>query len=119
MYRYDAPSKLCVKFIYAGSGGTENRFKTLQECVKICGAENSLIPPCKNVQANNLPIFNLIHFSANCFLSPDPGSCNDFFPEFYYDSAEGLCKEFLFGGCEGNENRFRSIFACRETCAFN
>ena len=30
--------------------------------------------------------------------------------------SEGVCKEFLFGGCGGNENIFLSEVECRKTC---
>lgn len=46
-FRYDSTSKLCVKFIYGGCYGTENRFVTLRECVEVCRAENTFIPSSK------------------------------------------------------------------------
>lgn len=46
-YRYDAATKLCVLFDYDGCGGSLNRFPTMRECVKVCGAKNSLRPPGK------------------------------------------------------------------------
>ena len=35
---------------------------------------------------------------------------------YYYDSAESQCKKFLYGGCEGNRNRFISEEACLIEC---
>lgn len=62
MYRFDEATKLCVKFVYPGSGGTDNRFKTLRECVNTCGAENSLEPPRMFCDVKQL------HFKANINL---------------------------------------------------
>ena len=54
--------------------------------------------------------------SDRCHLSPDPGSCNDNVPTFYYDYQEATCKKFIYGGCGGNENRFKSKRACQQKC---
>lgn len=36
-----------------------------------------------------------------CKLLPDPGECKAFFPRYYFDKEEGICKEFIWGGCNG------------------
>lgn len=36
-----------------------------------------------------------------CELSPDGGLCKAYFPKYYFDKAEGKCKEFVWGGCGG------------------
>jgi Kunitz/Bovine pancreatic trypsin inhibitor domain len=38
------------------------------------------------------------------------------FHNFYYDSASGQCKEFIYGGCDGNENRLKKIGECQKAC---
>ena len=40
-----------------------------------------------------------------------------FHTRFYYDSADGKCKLFTYGGCGGNGNRFDTEVACLEACA--
>lgn len=35
---------------------------------------------------------------------------------WYYDTAEGRCMEFWYGGCDGNQNRFGSKEACEKVC---
>ncbi len=35
---------------------------------------------------------------------------------WYFDSGNGDCMPFAYTGCGGNENRFPSRSACRETC---
>uniref|UniRef100_A0AAU6NT03 Kunitz/BPTI-like toxin transcript variant X1 n=1 Tax=Micrurus mipartitus TaxID=430902 RepID=A0AAU6NT03_MICMP len=54
---------------------------------------------------------------AYCNLPPDSGSCKANFPAFYYDPASHKCQEFIYGGCDGNDNNFKSIDECQSTCA--
>ena len=35
---------------------------------------------------------------------------------YYYDSIKGKCKRFIYGGCDGNANNFRTKKACKATC---
>ncbi|WP_437588552.1 BPTI/Kunitz domain-containing protein [Sorangium sp. So ce1000] len=53
---------------------------------------------------------------ARCLLPADPGPCDAAFPRYWYDPAAGACRQFTYGGCEGNENRFDSLEACQEGC---
>ena len=49
-------------------------------------------------------------------LEKDPGPCQASFYRWYFNSETGLCEEFAYGGCLGNENRFISKTECEETC---
>ncbi|KAH7951349.1 PI-actitoxin-Afv2b [Rhipicephalus sanguineus] len=51
-----------------------------------------------------------------CFLPPDRGPCRAFVPSFYFDSSSGTCREFIYGGCQGNANRFKTQRQCLRTC---
>uniref|UniRef100_G3MLK2 BPTI/Kunitz inhibitor domain-containing protein n=1 Tax=Amblyomma maculatum TaxID=34609 RepID=G3MLK2_AMBMU len=51
-----------------------------------------------------------------CNLPPSPGFCLAYFPSFYYDSSSGTCREFVYGGCQGNQNRFVSNEECLRVC---
>ncbi|XP_033761569.1 kunitz-type serine protease inhibitor bitisilin-3-like [Pecten maximus] len=54
-----------------------------------------------------------------CRLPPHPGRPCGFqnfrVQRFYYDRQSGRCKSFIYYGCGGNENRFRTRRACRRT----
>ena len=39
--------------------------------------------------------------SERCRLSPEVGPCKAAFVRYYYDRPEGLCKSFVWGGCNG------------------
>ncbi|XP_076464212.1 papilin-like isoform X2 [Babylonia areolata] len=51
-----------------------------------------------------------------CNLPADPGPCEALIPSFFFDKKDGTCKNFTYGGCQGNENRFASREDCENTC---
>jgi hypothetical protein len=51
-----------------------------------------------------------------CGLPRDPGSCDAYVPSYYHDASARLCLPFVYGGCEGNGNRFASLADCRAAC---
>ncbi|XP_059583818.1 kunitz-type U19-barytoxin-Tl1a-like isoform X1 [Alligator mississippiensis] len=51
-----------------------------------------------------------------CRLPPETGLCQAYIPMYYYDTATRRCKEFIYGGCGGNGNRFRTEAACLQAC---
>ena len=42
--------------------------------------------------------------------------CFAAFPMYYFNKNTGRCEEFTYGGCNGNENRFKTKIECEETC---
>ena len=46
----------------------------------------------------------------------DEGSCSAMLDKFYYDKRDGQCKEFIYGGCRGNENNFKDMEECEKQC---
>ncbi|XP_048354384.1 isoinhibitor K-like [Sphaerodactylus townsendi] len=53
---------------------------------------------------------------GNCSLPPDKGPCKAAITYYYYDTNVETCRRFLYGGCRGNSNRFRSKKACMYAC---
>lgn len=51
-----------------------------------------------------------------CNLPVAPGDCRGAFQKFYYDSVSRICREFTYGGCEGNANRFSTMVECESIC---
>ena len=51
-----------------------------------------------------------------CSLPADPGPCKGYFQSYWYNQATGKCESFIYGGCEGNANRFDSLAACAAAC---
>lgn len=51
-----------------------------------------------------------------CLLPEDSGPCRAAFRRYYFDKKMGHCKEFIYGGCQGNENNFMSHRDCQMKC---
>ncbi|XP_075721712.1 uncharacterized protein LOC119168336 isoform X2 [Rhipicephalus microplus] len=52
-----------------------------------------------------------------CMQARDPGPCRASVPSWYFDAYDLVCKPFIYGGCQGNSNRFESKTACEATCS--
>uniref|UniRef100_A0A7E4W9T4 Papilin n=1 Tax=Panagrellus redivivus TaxID=6233 RepID=A0A7E4W9T4_PANRE len=90
---YKKEDGTCLRFYYGGCQGNENRFETEQECRQKCGD----------------------HIEA-CQLPAAPGPCSGQNDRFFFNKATHKCEAFKFGGCMGNNNNFRSIEECEQTC---
>ncbi|XP_059485786.1 spondin-1-like [Neocloeon triangulifer] len=51
-----------------------------------------------------------------CSLDQEPGLCRGYFQRFFFNSTNGQCEEFIYGGCRGNANNFDSPEKCEEIC---
>lgn len=56
--------------------------------------------------------------AESCLLPPDVGPCRARIPSFYYDRYTQSCRQFMYGGCEGNANNFETLEACDEACGW-
>lgn len=50
---------------------------------------------------------------SKCGMLPDPGTCKAYLPRYYFDTKEGKCKEFIWGGCEGSVP-FQTLEECEQ-----
>ena len=46
----------------------------------------------------------------------DPGPCQESSSRYYFNVKTGVCEEFMYGGCAGNENNFATIDECKRLC---
>jgi len=51
-----------------------------------------------------------------CESKPEKGPCEAHMTRYYFDRDYHQCKEFIYGGCGGNKNRFISKMECKTTC---
>ncbi|EDV43612.1 uncharacterized protein Dana_GF16440, isoform A [Drosophila ananassae] len=103
-YFFNRQSQRCEPFTYGGCDGTGNRFNDLYECQAVCiGAREPAAVSSKEI----------------CLLPLAMGHCNG--PSvherrWYYDDSHGTCISFIYAGCSGNQNNFRSFEACTNLC---
>lgn len=61
--------------------------------------------------------FNFWNYVVDaCFLPKISGPCEGYFPTWYYDSGRKQCGQFVYGGCLGNANKFKTREECEELC---
>merc|ERR1712156_40623 len=58
---------------------------------------------------NNVNTF----LKSDCLKRADPGPCAAFRQFYGYDETTDRCKEFHFGGCRGNKNKFVKKNECK------
>ena len=56
-------------------------------------------------------------FAANiCKLPKVTGPCRARIPRWYFNYKTKRCERFIYGGCRGNKNNFRSLSSCQKKC---
>ncbi|XP_017001607.2 papilin isoform X1 [Drosophila takahashii] len=103
-YFFNTESQACEPFTYGGCDGTGNRFNDLYECQTVCIAgREPAVGSAKEI----------------CLLPLATGRCNGRANQerrWYYDDSVGNCVSFIYQGCAGNQNNFRSFEACMNQC---
>jgi len=56
---------------------------------------------------------------SDCLKRADPGPCAAFRQFYGYDEQTDTCKEFHFGGCRGNRNKFVKKNECKRKCSLD
>lgn len=49
-------------------------------------------------------------------MQTDTGPCRSIQARYYYNSRDGVCDVFGYGGCGGNQNNFQSLEGCENNC---
>ncbi|CAK8694427.1 unnamed protein product [Clavelina lepadiformis] len=124
-YYFDNDTKTCKTFTYSGCEGNSNNFDSEEKCLRMClrsseTSRDALVhenPPPSNDVAPQNPSDDVRPIrAARCNQPKEVGECKAIMPRFYYDQREGRCKLFTYGGCNGNDNRFLTPWACLDYC---
>ncbi|NXF37097.1 EPPI protein, partial [Nyctibius bracteatus] len=51
-----------------------------------------------------------------CYLPSVCGSCKALFRRFFFNASSQRCEEFIYGGCGGNRNNFKTKGECFQAC---
>ncbi|XDB47998.1 hypothetical protein AB1E18_001586 [Capra hircus] len=51
-----------------------------------------------------------------CAMRADDGPCKAMIKRFFFNIHTQQCEEFIYGGCEGNQNRFETLEECKQKC---
>nr|XP_039258617.1 papilin-like [Styela clava] len=90
-YYYNTESRRCERFIYGGCQGNENNFKTLKKCQRTCGHDI-------------------------CKQPKDSGPCEAAISRYFFNTKSQACEQFIYGGCQGNDNNFKTLQKCQIKC---
>lgn len=52
----------------------------------------------------------------SCWFQTDHGPCDKDQKRWYYDIQSKHCKQFTYGGCQGNANKYTSKNECEKAC---
>lgn len=113
-YYYERRSDTCEEFAYSGCSGNRNRFQDRESCESKCKRRPVHQPP--HQQQSTPPSVEVVPSSPICSAPADAGPCRGDFTAYYYDSQASKCQAFIYGGCEGNANRFQTEEQCQRLC---
>uniref|UniRef100_UPI00398F387B carboxypeptidase inhibitor SmCI-like n=1 Tax=Pristiophorus japonicus TaxID=55135 RepID=UPI00398F387B len=94
-YYFNIFTQKCEEFIYGGCNGNENNFETKKKCLAKCKVKDRRNP---------------------CRMEADVGPCRGLFYRYFYNTQTKQCEEFIYGGCFGNKNNFRTEQDCQKVC---
>lgn len=58
----------------------------------------------------------MLAFTEICALPKQSGVCLAYFEKYYFNSQNGECEKFVYGGCQGNQNNFDDLEQCQQAC---
>mmetsp|Transcript_23213 Transcript_23213/g.34269 ORF Transcript_23213/g.34269 Transcript_23213/m.34269 type:complete len:233 (-) Transcript_23213:568-1266(-) len=107
---------ICIEFSYGGCQGNENNFETKEACENTCipfPASTKTNPEDEEIIPSEI---NQPSCDHTCFQPLETGPCRADFPSVGFQPDTGECTAFVYGGCQGNNNRFDTKDECENNC---
>lgn len=98
---FNGATGACEEFTYGGCRGNSNNFRSREQCENACGADES-----ESASGDE----------EKCDQPLQVGPCKAAYKRYYYNAESGACERFTYGGCQGNSNNFKSMWACQKAC---
>ena len=108
----------CSRFWWGGCDGNDNRFASQDDCKAHCVEPEGIR---MSIASISIPLKLKIDYfittkSGACSLPRVSGPCEGNYPSWYHDTLTGSCRQFRYGGCLGNSNRFATKEECAKQC---
>ncbi|GFO35486.1 papilin [Plakobranchus ocellatus] len=105
-YRYNSSKATCEFFWWGSCGQEDNVFVSKEECEMEC-ASTAVVTSTEGLDTD---------FMSVCDMPQESGPCRGRQIRYSYSSQQRRCVRFYYGGCQGNENNFESLFECQQEC---
>lgn len=120
-YFYDHKCGCCQTFQYSGCEGNNNNFETEKQCLDKCTGIDTTTEA--STITSNSPLGQTTttakvpeNLPDRCKERKAKGPCNSKIVRYYYNAKKNQCEYFLWGGCGGTTNNFRSRRFCVQSC---
>ncbi len=112
-FYFDQSTGACQPFIFGGCRGNGNNFASVDSCNTQCSKHLANPPISSRTVADNKPSSDV---NPICEQPMDAGFCYALAQRYFFNTQTNKCELFLYGGCSGNENNFRTEEECLKTC---
>ncbi|XP_058136156.1 kunitz-type protease inhibitor 2 [Dasypus novemcinctus] len=128
---YNVTDGSCQQFVYGGCGGNHNNYLTKEKCLEKCAGVteeavdvpatsrtgvDSSFPSDPRRQDSDDFSSDIFNYEEYCTAKAETGPCRAAFSRWYFNVEKNVCDNFIYGGCRGNKNLYRSKEECMHRC---